>query len=98
MSAMQRKPFSLTQDVVIRSPTVKICYIVDTEVGALWAFEQLRGLRDEYGFQVAIVVANRQGTLADKLRCAGIPFYALSFASGSLIGILTLPFKVIGLA
>jgi glycosyltransferase involved in cell wall biosynthesis len=81
-----------------KNQTVKICYIVDTAVGATWAFEQLRDLRNKYGFDVTAFVTNHQGSLVDKLRCEGIPCYVWSFGSASLTSICTLPFKVLGLA
>lgn len=71
---------------------------MDTAVGAAWAFEQLRGLRDKYGFEVTAFVANREGSLVDKLRSEGIPFYVWSFGFIGLIDIWALPFKLLGLA
>src|SRR5438552_2278304 len=78
--------------------SVKLCYLVDTAAGAAWAFEQLRDLRNKYGFAVTAIVPNSEGSLVDKLRTAGIPFHVRSFGSTSLSDIWTLPFKVIGLA
>ena len=77
---------------------MKICYVVDTTVGAHWAFEQLRDLRNKCGFEVTAIVSGTQGSLVDKLRSEGIPFYAWNFGFTGLIGIWTLPFRVLRLA
>lgn len=77
---------------------MKICYLVDTSVGAHWAFEQLRDLRNKYGYDVTAFVNNHEGSLVDKLRSEGIPFHVRNFGSTSLRDVWTLPFKVIELA
>jgi glycosyltransferase involved in cell wall biosynthesis len=77
---------------------VKICYVVDTTVGAHWAFEQLRELRNKCGFEVTAIVSGHQGSLVDKLRSEGIPLYAWSFSFSGLIGICALPLRVLRLA
>lgn len=78
--------------------SVKICYVVDTTVGAHWAFEQLRELRDKCGMEVTAIVSGRQGSLVDKLRSEGIPLYAWNFSFNGFIGIWALPIRVLRLA
>jgi glycosyltransferase involved in cell wall biosynthesis len=78
--------------------TVKVCYVIDTTVGAHWAFEQLRALHDRYGLEVRALVSGRSGSLVDKLRTEGIPFDAWNFSFAGLRGMLTLPFRIVGLA
>lgn len=46
-------------------------------------FEQLRDLRDQYGFDVFAVVSAAEGALVDKLRSENIPYYVADFRSGS---------------
>lgn len=81
-----------------QNTALKVCYILDTAVGAAWAYEQLRELRNRYGFHVTAFVTNSRGSLVDKLRSEGIPCHVWNFGSASLIGICALPFKVLGLA
>lgn len=63
-------------------------------------FEQLRDLRDKYGYEVAAVVSAEQGKLIDKLRSENIPYHVTHFATGaaSARAILRLPFSVLRLA
>ena len=53
--------------------------------------EQLRELRDQYGFEVTAVVSGGCGTLIDKLDAEGIPHLAADFAFGSLRAMLRMP-------
>jgi len=77
---------------------VKVCYVIDTTVGARWICEQLRGLRDRCGFEVTAFISGDRGSLADELRAEGIPFHTWKFGFTGLVGLLTLPFRVIALA
>jgi glycosyltransferase involved in cell wall biosynthesis len=63
-------------------------------------FEQLRELRDVYGYEVVAVVSAAQGSLIDKLRSENIRYHVTHFATGSasLRSILSLPFSVLRLA
>jgi len=63
-------------------------------------FEQLRDLRDRYGYEVAAVVLAEEGKLIDKLRAENIPYHVTHFATGaaSLRALLVLPFSVVKLA
>ncbi len=63
-------------------------------------FEQLRDLRDKYGYDVAAVVSAEQGKLIDKLRSENIPYHVTHFATGAASprAILRLPFSVLQLA
>ncbi len=63
-------------------------------------FEQLRELRDVYGYEVVAVVSAGQGKLIDKLRSENIPYHVTHFATGSASPrtILRLPFSVLKLA
>jgi glycosyltransferase involved in cell wall biosynthesis len=77
---------------------VKVCYLLDTVVGATWALEQLRDLRDKYGYEVTAIICDNQGELVDKLRAEKIPFHVRTFGFTSVINVWTVPLKVIRLA
>ena len=57
----------------------KICHLVATTEGANWMFEQLRELRNRYGFSVTAVISGNSGGLVDKLTAEKIPFYVFDF-------------------
>ena len=78
----------------------KVCQVVCSSEGATWMFEQLRDLRDQYGYEVTAVVSAEQGKLIDKLRSENIPYHVTHFATGgvSLRAILRLPVSVLKLA
>lgn len=81
-----------------QNPTVKVCYLLDTVVGATWAVEQLRDLRNKYGYEVTAVICHDRGELVDALRSENIPFHIRTFGFTSVINVWTLPLKVIRLA
>lgn len=62
--------------------------------------EQLRELRDQYGFEVAAIVSAGQGKLIDRLQREHIPYHTTTFrgSSGSPRGLLALPFSILKLA
>src|SRR5215471_8984015 len=78
----------------------KICHLVCSSEGATWMFEQLRELRDKYGYEVVAVVLAHEGKLIDKLRSEKIRYHVTHFATGaaSIRSILLLPFSVLKLA
>ena len=63
-------------------------------------FEQLRDLRDVYGYDVVAVVSAGEGKLIDKLRSENIRYHVTHFATGAASprSILRLPFSVLKLA
>ncbi len=63
-------------------------------------FEQLRDLRDVYGYDVVAVVSSREGKLIDKLRSENIRYHVTHFATGAATprSILRLPLSVLKLA
>lgn len=79
---------------------LKVCHVVATTDGGTWMFEQLKGLRDEFGFEVAAVISGDQGPLVDKLRSENIPFYVANFdaGAGAPAAILRMPFTILKLA
>ena len=77
---------------------LKICHLVATTEGANWMFEQLRELRNCYGFSVTAVISGNSGGLVDKLKAEKIPFYVFDFRFGNLLYIWRLPKKIASLA
>lgn len=75
----------------------KICQIAATTEGAIWVFEQLRDLRDRHGFDVAVILNGREGTLVERFKSAGIPVHATDFDFTSTADLLSLPRKVLQL-
>jgi len=75
----------------------KVCHIAATTEGAVWVFEQLRDLRDRYGYDVSAILNGDKGTLVDQFRSAGIPVFSSNFDFTSNAELLELPRKVIGL-
>jgi len=81
----------------IRKPRLKVCHIAATTEGAAWVFEQLRDLRDRFGYDVAVVLNGEQGALVDRFRAAAIPVHVADFNFTSNADLLNLPRKVIAL-
>src|SRR5581483_3630125 len=75
----------------------RICHIAATTEGAVWVYEQLRDLRDRYGYDVAVILNGDRGKLVDRFRAAGIPVHVADFDFTSSIDLLALPRKVIAL-
>lgn len=61
---------------------LKICHIAATTEGATWMVEQLRSLRDDWGFDVTAVISGDRGGLPDRLRAQNIPFHVANFDAG----------------
>lgn len=77
---------------------LRVCHVAATTEGATWMFEQLRQLRDRYGYEVTAVVSGARGGLIDKLQAEKIPFYSFDFSFNSVSDILSLPKKILALA
>ena len=80
-----------------RRTPLKVCHIAATTEGAIWVFEQLRDLRDRYGYEVAVILNGDQGALVDRFREADIPIHVSDFNFTSNAELLELPRKVIAL-
>jgi glycosyltransferase involved in cell wall biosynthesis len=81
----------------IWKPRLKVCHIAATTEGAVWVFEQLRDLRDRFGYDVAVVLNGEQGALVDRFRAAAIPVHVADFNFTSNADLLNLPRKVMAL-
>jgi glycosyltransferase involved in cell wall biosynthesis len=77
---------------------LRVCHVVSTTEGATWMVEQLRELRNRYGFQVAAVVSGSQGGLVDKLRAEAIPHYTADFSFRGARDLPHLPLRILRLA
>lgn len=79
---------------------LKVCHIAASTEGGSWLVQQLRGLRDVHGFEVAAVISGDQGSLPDALRAANIPFHVGNFnaRAGAPGSILTMPLAILRLA
>ena len=84
----------------MRTTKPKICHIAATTEGATWMVEQLRGLRDDCGFEVAAVISGHRGNLPDRLRAENIPFHIANFdaGAGAPRAMLSMPLSILRLA
>jgi glycosyltransferase involved in cell wall biosynthesis len=76
----------------------RVCHIVATTEGAVWVFEQLRDLRDRFGYDVSVILSGPSGTLVDRFKAAGIPVLTSDFEFLGVSDLLALPRKIIALA
>jgi glycosyltransferase involved in cell wall biosynthesis len=61
-------------------------------------FEQLRELRDQYGFEVTALVSGERGALIDRLDSEGIPHFAANFEFATLRGMMRMPIAIFKMA
>jgi glycosyltransferase involved in cell wall biosynthesis len=76
----------------------RVCHIAATTEGAAWVFEQLRDLRERFGYDVTVILNGSSGTLVDRFEDAGIRVLASDFqflGSGDLVA---LPRRILELA
>ncbi len=76
---------------------LRICYLLSTTEGGTWAFEQLRDLRNHYGYDVSVVLSGDTGTLVDKFKAESIPVYAADFDFTRPSDIFRLSLKILKL-
>src|SRR3954454_6453510 len=76
----------------------RACHVVATTEGATWVGEQLRDLRDGYGYDVAAVVSGPSGGLVDRLRAERIPVHVAEFTLFGIGDLFILPRNVLRLA
>ena len=88
---------AMTSETAINRSRTRVCHIAATTEGAAWVFEQLRDLRDRYGYDVSAILSGDKGGLVDKFRAAGIPIHAVNFDFTSSADLLSLPRKVVTL-
>ena len=76
----------------------RICHVVATTEGAVWVFEQLRDLRDRFGYDVSVILNGPSGALVDRFKDAGIPVLTGDFDFLGVSDLFALPRKIIALA
>jgi glycosyltransferase involved in cell wall biosynthesis len=81
-----------------RTSGPRVCHIVATADGANWVIEQLRELRDRYGYDVTAIVASVPGPLAGRLRAAGIRTIEFDFKLSKIEDVKHIPETVVRLA
>ena len=77
---------------------IRVCHVFASTEGGLWVYEQLEALRRSHGCEVRVVLPAGHGSTADLFERAGIPIHRFDFRMWSLGALLTLPFRVLGLA
>ena len=80
------------------SAGVKVCHVVATTQGGFWMHEQLRELRDQFGYDVYAVVSDEEGPLVDRLKNDDIPYFVSHFDFGTWRSILRLPRTIFALS
>ena len=76
----------------------RVCHVVATTEGAIWVYEQLRDLRDRFGYDVSVILNGPSGTLVDRFKDAGIPVLTGDFDFLGVSDLFALPRKIISLA
>lgn len=77
---------------------IRVCHIVATTAGAVWVFEQLRDLRDRYGYDVTVILSGDSGPLVDRFNSAGIRVLSADFSFFGVGDFVKLPKKIWALA
>lgn len=62
-------------DLPAQSRRGKVCHVVWTTEGASWSYEQLRELRNRFGYKPSAIVNGTEGRLVDKFRKDGIEVF-----------------------
>ena len=76
----------------------RVCHVAASANGATWMVEQLRGLRDQGGYDVSAIIATGPGELGEKLAREGIPFQTFEFGFPALSDWGSLLKRVLALA
>lgn len=76
----------------------RVCHIAATTEGATWVFEQLRDLRDRFGYDVTVILNGTTGALVDRFRVAGIRVLVSDFQFLGSGDLFALPKKIRDLA
>jgi glycosyltransferase involved in cell wall biosynthesis len=73
---------------------LKVCHICAALVGATWMIEQLRELRDRFGYDVYAIVITEDCDFARRLRAAGIKCIPFDFCYRTLKDMALLPLTI----
>jgi glycosyltransferase involved in cell wall biosynthesis len=74
---------------------IKVCHICGAIEGAPWMVEQLRELRDRFGYDVYAMVIREDCNFAERLRAAGIKCLYLEYIYKSLKEMVLLPLIIL---
>lgn len=77
---------------------LRICHVVATSEGGFWVYDQLRMMREVYGFEVEAIVPADHGRLIDRLREAGIPFHVTNMQFMGVRNLYRMPWNVLAMA
>jgi glycosyltransferase involved in cell wall biosynthesis len=102
VSLSQEQPAEAAADLAVapsvRASPKRICHVVATTEGAVWVYEQLRDLRDRFGYDVSVILNGPSGALVDRFKDAGIPVLTADFDFLGVSDLFALPRKIISLA
>jgi glycosyltransferase involved in cell wall biosynthesis len=87
-----------TPPSITASKRIRICHIAATTEGAAWVFEQLRDLRDRFGYDVSVILSGSAGTLVDRFESADIRVLVSDFQFLGSSDLFALPRKIWALA
>jgi glycosyltransferase involved in cell wall biosynthesis len=73
---------------------IRICHIIATTEGATWVFEQLRDLRNNYGYDVTVILNGNTGSLVDRFKSENIRVLVSDFDFLNSCDLLSLPKKI----
>jgi glycosyltransferase involved in cell wall biosynthesis len=79
------------------TPPQRVCHVVATTEGAIWVYEQLRDLRDQFGYDVSVILNGSSGTLVDQFKSSGIPVLVSDFEFLGVSDLFALPKKILAL-
>jgi glycosyltransferase involved in cell wall biosynthesis len=77
---------------------LKVCHVFASTEGGRWVYEQLDALRRDHGCDVRVVLPAGSGSTVDMFEQAGIPIKRFDFRIWGLRALLSLPFRIVGLA
>ena len=86
------------ENLHLHSKGRRVCHIAATTEGAVWVFEQLRDLRDRFGYDISIILNGTSGTLVNRFKAAGIRVLASDFQFLGRGDLLAVPRKILELA
>jgi glycosyltransferase involved in cell wall biosynthesis len=81
----------------VSAPPKRVCHVVATTEGAVWVYEQLRDLRDRFGYDVSVILNGSSGVLVDRFKNAGIPVLVSNFDFLGVSDLFALPKKILAL-
>jgi glycosyltransferase involved in cell wall biosynthesis len=84
--------------MVVTARPLKVCHVFASTEGGRWVYEQLEALERDHGCEVCVVLPEGSGSTVELFQRAGIRIKRFDFRIWGLTALLTLPFRIIGLA